>query len=222
MRVAVYYAPALDDPLWRAGASWLGRDTASGATVPQPELQGITEVTAAPRRYGFHATLKPPMRLAGNWNAFLAGVQTIATSIAPFDLPPLAVADLHGFLALRETAPCPGIRSLADAVVAELDPFRAPPDSAELMRRRNTGLSAQAEAMLARWGYPYVFETWRFHMTLTCRLDPDWHQMFSAAAKNHFAAALSAPRRVQDICIFVQPEPDGAFSIAARIPLTGI
>ena len=62
-RVAVYYAPLPDDPLFAASATWLGRDPESGAPAPQPDIAGIAEVTAEPRLYGFHATLKPPMRL---------------------------------------------------------------------------------------------------------------------------------------------------------------
>src|SRR6185437_15074984 len=51
--------------------------------------------------------------------------------------PTLAVADIHGFLALRETAPCPALQAFADACVEQLDGFRAPPSDAELARRLN-------------------------------------------------------------------------------------
>ena len=78
--------------------------------------------------------------------------------------------DVHGFLALRETVPCPPLQALADACVEQLDPFRAPPSEAELARRRRANLTPQQDAMLVRWGYPYVFDTWFFHMTLTRRL----------------------------------------------------
>jgi hypothetical protein len=62
-RVAIYYAPLPDDPLTSLSSSWLGRDPRSGEPVRHPDLDGIAEVTAEPRMYGFHATLKPPMRL---------------------------------------------------------------------------------------------------------------------------------------------------------------
>jgi len=39
--------------------------------------------------------------------------------------------------------------------------------AAELARRRTLRLTAEQDAMLARWGYPYVLEDFRFHMTLT-------------------------------------------------------
>ena len=63
-RLGLYYCPRRDDPLFMAGAAWLGRDPESGAMVAQPDIAGIQEVTAEARGYGFHATLKPPMRLA--------------------------------------------------------------------------------------------------------------------------------------------------------------
>ena len=118
-RVAIYYAPLPEDPLTPLSSSWLGRDPVTNAPVPQPALDGISELTAEPRLYGFHATLKPPMRLAEgtDWRGFAAAVRTMAADIAPFALPPLVVADLHGFLALRETTPCPPLQALADACV---------------------------------------------------------------------------------------------------------
>src|SRR3712207_6332148 len=117
MRVALYWAPHLDDPLHRLGSAWLGRDAETGATLPQPALPGldIAALTADPRGYGLHATLKPPFRLAVSWAEAMAAAEALARRVAPFDLPPLSVQDLHGFLALRETAPCPALRHLADA-----------------------------------------------------------------------------------------------------------
>src|SRR3954452_13519558 len=171
-RVAVYYAPLPDDPLTAASTSWLGRDPVTGAAVVQPDLPEIAAVTAEPRGYAFHATLKPPMRLlpGRSWADLLAAAREMATGIEPFDLPPLAVSDVHGFLALRETQPSTALQALADLCVAQLDGFRAPPADEELVRRRRSNLTAAQDAMLVRWGYPYVFGTWFFHMTLTRRL----------------------------------------------------
>ncbi|HLB98338.1 MAG TPA: DUF1045 domain-containing protein, partial [Acetobacteraceae bacterium] len=152
-RVAVYYAPRPDDPLFAAGATWLGRDPESDAPAPHPDLPDIVEITAEPRLYGFHATLKPPMRLAEGrqWFDVLEAAQVLADRTAPFDLPRLSVQDLHGFLALRETIACPPLQALADACVEHLDPFRAPPSAAELARRRRANLTAEQDAMLTRW-----------------------------------------------------------------------
>jgi putative phosphonate metabolism protein len=222
-RVAVYYAPRPDDPLFATGATWLGRDPESDAPAPQPDLRDIAEITAEPRQYGFHATLKPPMRLAEGrqWFDVVLAARALADRIAAFDLPRLAVHDVHGFLALRETLPCAPLQALADACVEHLDPFRAPPSDAELARRRRANLSPEQEAMLTRWGYPYVFTTWFFHMTLTRRLTAEEKARFMPAAEAYFSHAINVPRRIADICLFTQAAPDAAFVIAERLPLRG-
>lgn len=220
-RIAVYYAPAKADPLWRRATSWLGRDPETNAPCTQPEIAGIAEATADPRLYGFHATLKPPMRLAHgtDWAALVETAERVAGGIAPFDLPPLAVQDTFGFLALRETRASAQLQALSDAFVAGLDMHRAQPSEAELARRRRSPLTPAQDAMLVRWGYPYVFETWFFHMTLTRRLSAPEHTMFRPAAEDYFAAALAESRRVEDVCLFTQPEARAPFTLALRIPL---
>lgn len=223
LRVAAYYAPAAEDALAEAAASWLGRDAATGTTRTQPDLPEIAAITADARRYGFHATLKPPMRLipGARLADVLAATQKIASGIAAFALPALSVQAVHGFVALRERTPCQNLQDLADACVGGLDALRAPPDAAELARRRRSPLSPLQDAMLQRWGYPYVFQTWFFHMTLTCRLEEAARAAWIAAAQAHFAAALAQPRRVEAISLFVQDEAGAPFRIAARVALSG-
>lgn len=222
-RVAVYYAPLPEDPLFADAATWLGRDPESNAPAPQPDLPDIEAITAEPRQYGFHGTLKPPMRPAEGrqWLDVLEAATDLADRTAPFPLPALAVSDVFGFLALRETTHCPALQALADACVAHLDPFRAPPSDAELARRRRAGLTPQQDAMLRRWGYPYVFETWFFHMTLTRRLNAAEKALYQPAAERYFASAVAVPRQVTDICLFVQPAPGEPFVIAERLKLRG-
>ena len=220
MRVAVYYAPDPADPLWSTACSWLGRDAETGANVPQPDVPGIAELTASPRLYGFHCTLKPPMRLATAYDAFRADVARVATSLEPFDMPRLEVADLSGFLAVREVEPCPALRTVADACVAGLDAHRMPADEAELARRRGKGLPAAQEAMLARWGYPHVFEAWFFHMTLTRRLDERERRAVYPLAENYFDAVSGIPRRMTALSIFTQKEIGAPFLIAERVPFS--
>ncbi len=216
-RVAVYYAPKAADPLWAAGCDWLGFDPEAGRDLPTQ----FGEITEQPRVYGFHAPLKPPMRLATKWADFLADATALAARTAPFDLPKLAVMDLSGFLAVLETAFCPALHALADACVVDLDPHRTPPDAADLAKRRGSGLPAAQEAMLVRWGYPHVLETWRFHMTLTRRLTAEERATVQPAAEAHFAAALAMPRRVEEICLFTQASSGAPFRLAERLPLGG-
>lgn len=216
-RAALYYAPAATDPLWQAGCTWLGRDPDTGRSMPPAG----GDYTDDPRLYGFHATLKPPMRLRYNWDALMEDAAALATTAAPFDLPPLAITDIGGFLALRETVACPALHALADRCVTELDTHRDPPDAAELARRRAGGLSPAQDAMLRDWGYPHVLSTWFFHMTLTRRLTPDEHATIRPLAEAHFASALAQPRRVDAVCLFTQAGPGTPFMLAERLPLRG-
>jgi putative phosphonate metabolism protein len=223
-RVALYWAPEPEDPLHRLGSVWLGRDAGSDMPLPQPALPDgldIAGLTADPRLYGLHATLKPPFRPAVSWAELLRAAEALAARAAPFDLPPLAVQDLHGFLALREAAPCPPLHALADACVEALDPCRAPPEEQELARRRKTGLTPRQEALLLRWGYPHVLEEWQFHVTLTRRLTPAERAVVQPAVTAWLGDAPARPRRVGSICLFTQAAPGAPFRIAHRLRLSG-
>jgi putative phosphonate metabolism protein len=217
-RVAVYYAPELDDPLWSAGNRWLGRDPETGATLARPSTIDIPNLTDEPAAYGLHATLKPPMRLAPGtrYEDFTAAVADLAAGIKAFPLPPLAVENLAGFLALREQAPSPDLQALADSAVAMLDGFRAQPEVEELARRRRHGLTEAEDAMLERWGYPYVFQLWRFHVTLSRRLDEAEMAKAKPIAQGYFAEALAPPRRVSSVAVFTQRAAGRPFLVAQR------
>ncbi|MDJ0391386.1 DUF1045 domain-containing protein [Roseomonas sp. E05] len=223
MRLALYWAPELSDPLHAAASAWLGRDAETGAPLPQPELPGLDlpALTADARRYGFHATLKPPFHLATTYAAARAAAVELAAATRPFALPPLRVADLDGFLALRESEPCPELHIFADACVRALDAHRAPPTEAEIARRRPERLSARQRDYLEAWGYPHVFEEWRFHLTLSCRLATEQMALVRPAAEAAVAEAAWRPRLVRQLCLFTQVEPGASFLVAERLPLLG-
>lgn len=219
-RYAIYYAPQRDDTLWQAGCGWLGRDPAGGTLADPPDIAGLADLTADPRVYGFHATLKPPMRLrhGAARGDVLDAMEQVAAAIPRFTLPPLAVADLGGFLCLRETVDSAALQALSDASVAGLDHLRAAPDGAELTRRRAAGLSPAREANLQRWGYPDVFATWSFHMTLSRRLEGPQMRRLRPAAETWFCEALAASRSVTTICLFEQARSD-PFLLTERLDL---
>ncbi|MFA5123160.1 DUF1045 domain-containing protein [Zavarzinia sp.] len=225
-RYALYWAPAADTPLHRLGSHWLGRDAASGAAVVQPALDPITparfaELTAEARVYGFHATLKPPMCLkAGrDLGGFRAAVTAAAAAFAAFTAPPLKVGRIGRFLALVPAGDMAGWRALSNHFVAALDDFRAPAGEAELARRRKSGLSPAQDENLLRWGYPYVFDEWRFHMTLSAPLASPERERVEVAALAHFAGIERKEVAVSDVCLFVQEGAGTPFRIAERFPL---
>jgi hypothetical protein len=214
-RVAVYYAPAAEDPLWARGCTWLGRDPATGSALPQPDAADIAAHTTDPRRYGFHATLKPPMRLSGSLDAFLADAQSLAQRQQSFVLPKLSVQKIGRFIALCPTVPSPSLQALADACVTELDTHRLPEDAAS-MAKRAVGRSPQQLAYLERWGYPHVLEDWRFHMTLTNSSDNDF---LLPIAGEYFSDALAMERRVENLTVFFEPAPNTPFQILQHFRL---
>ena len=220
MRVALYWTPEPHDPLAALGAAWLGRDAETGALVCHPDVNGLVALTEAPRVYGFHATLRPPMRLATGWEEFMTAAGEVAAGVAPFDMPPLMVSDLSGFLALRESVPCPKLQALCDACVLGTDRHRLQPGEDELQRRRKAGLSARQEAMLQRWGYSYVLEEWFFHITLSCRLQPPEMARVLPEAAAYFRPALSVARRVEAVSVCTQRD-GGDFLVAERLVLSG-
>lgn len=223
LRLALYWAPELDDPLHAAASAWLGRDAQTGASVIQPVVEGVDlpAVTAEARRYGFHATLKPPFHLASSYGAARAAATSLAAATRPFELPPLEVADLDGFLALRESTPCAALQDFADACVRNLDPYRAAPSEAEVARRRPERLSERQRGYLATWGYPYVFEDWRFHLTLSRRLSAEEAHLVRPAAEKVLGKAAARTRVVRELCLFTQTDHRDPFGIAERLALGG-
>lgn len=224
-RYAIYYAPPPASPLARFGADWLGWDADAGCLRDGFDLPGLprprAEITATPRRYGFHATLKAPFRLApGCGRAGLeAAVAALAGGVAAFPLA-LRLDALGPFLALAPGADSPPLAALADACVTRLDGFRAPPSEAELARRRAPGLAPAEEAHLVRWGYPYVLGTFRFHMTLTGRLPPDDRRATRAALETVTAPLIALPAPVTEICVCGEAA-DGFFHVLRRFALLG-
>jgi putative phosphonate metabolism protein len=220
MRYAIYFTPGQDDPLARTAASWLGRDPFTG-TVPQaPAVTALSPAeiayhTASARRYGFHATLKAPFVLAeGKTEAELdAALASFSAAAEPVGLAGLAPARLDGFLALVPAAPSPELDRFAGEIVKQFEAFRAPLSEADIRRRNPDKLSQDEFRNLCQWGYPYVFQSFRFHMTLTGRVaDPDLPRV-RAAIDEVFAPALAKPISLDGLALFVEPEPGAPFVV---------
>lgn len=228
IRYAIFFCPDPASDLYRLGADWLGYDAGTGA-VTVPDLPGGLDIeewrqaTDAPRRYGFHATLKPPFRLARDTDPALLvhALGRFAAARAPVDAGRLALTDLDGFLALTLPDPAPGVAALAAACVADFDAFRAPADEAELARRRAAGLTPAQGENLRRWGYPYVMAEFRFHMALTGRLDGARRDRFRGILAERCAPVIDRPLEVGSLCLFVQPSAESRFELLQRFLLGG-
>lgn len=135
-RYAVYFAPNPGSLGWLAGSHWLGRCAALLQPLQQLAIDGVAaddlhRLTAAPRRYGWHATLKAPFALAPgtDWITLHQAVQSVARGLQPFVLPPLQVQRIDDFLALVPPALHPAntqIQETAATCVTALQPWPHP------------------------------------------------------------------------------------------------
>lgn len=222
VRYALYHVPDTSQPWAEWATRWLGWDAVSGR-VPEPLAPEPRDaVTVTPRFYGLHATLKPPFRLSpGSTQAALSdAVAALARRLRPLQVDGLELAQLGQFLALRARGDETALNLLAAACVSELDTFGAPLSDAELARRRGKGLKPQQEANLVRWGYPHVMDTFRFHITLTSRLDRVTFAEIQDRLSEELVPILPAPYLIGHIALTGEAR-DGRFRLISRHRLTG-
>ena len=227
MRYAIYFTPPPNDALTMIAANWLGRDAFSGANVKLPSLRAIegldiAALTEEPRRYGFHATLKAPFRLAEGKGEgeLLSALLHFSASITPFTIPRLVIRRLGDFFALVPDAPVSELNQLANDVVVAFDRFRAPLNAVETARRKPEKLTENQRHLLERWGYPYVFDAFRFHMTLTGAVSEKDQDLVERQLAAFFAPVLDEPVEVGNIALFVEQEPGAPFEVHSLHPLS--
>jgi putative phosphonate metabolism protein len=227
-RYAIYWAPPAGSVLAELGERWLGREAAADIVREQPVFPGFSQAeiarfTADPRRYSLHATLKPPFRLApGRRLADLESqLAAFAKTLSGFQAPPLSVARLGNFLALTLQAPSAAVTTLAANCVEMFDQFRAAPGAEELARRRQTALTPAQEQNLCRWGYPYVMEEFRFHVSLTGAIDREAADYLLPRLTAYFAPLSNTPLNINKIALFVEPQPGAPFRLIRRFDFGG-
>ena len=225
-RYALYYTAPPGSDLAELGANWLGWDVAAGKSRSQPAVEGIdiAAVTASPHRYGFHATLKAPFVLRdGTTDAdLLAAASTYAESRPPVQAPPLKLASLDGFTALVLAEPGPAVTGRAADIVEAFDGFRRPLTAEERTRRRPGRLSPRQRELLDLWGYPFVMETFVFHMTLSGPVDDETGQQLRSALAPLVAPVVGRPWTLDALSVVRQPAPGEPFHVVVRLPFEGI
>jgi putative phosphonate metabolism protein len=229
-RFAIYFVPAPESALYRFGAGVLGYDCYGGEEVAPPDNLGLSaaerdELTREPRTYGFHATLKAPFRLQPQFDQadLIAAVRRLAA--APRRIPVIAPAVelIAGFVAIVPPAAAPAVQKLADNCVIELDHFRHPMTPQERERRLAAGLSAQEIANLDRFGYRYVGDAFRFHMTLTGRMAPERQGAVHALLKDAFARAVGDdPIPIDRLAVLRQDDAAARFRVIEVLNLRNL
>lgn len=225
-RCAIYFAPQVDSQLHQIASNWLGRD-ASTDKLAEPELPATIlhaawrSATEDPRRYGFHATLKPPFQLAPGTglDALKESLKQFSDRHTAFSLPTLTLGTLGHFLALTLSESSPILHQLAANCVRDLDHFRASSDAADLAKRMRPSHNLAEQQNLIRWGYPYVLDTWKFHMTLTNSLTPDVLPLFRDHLIERFSSVCEQPLLCDSICLFEESKPGAPMLLTKRFPL---
>jgi hypothetical protein len=211
-RFAIYAVPgtglagAAGARLRERAEQWLGRSAWPDPVTPGVPAgwtrEAVDAMTVNARRYGFHATLKAPFRLADGRTAgeLDAALARFAARRAGVVVPRPRLALLDGFYALVPGTGAAELHALADAVVTSFDRFRAPATEAELARREPASLTPRQRELLEAWGYPYVLDEFRFHLTLTDRIPQEW-------------------RPADALALFTEAEPGAPFALQAVYPL---
>lgn len=221
-RYAVFYTPTGD--LAAFGAAWLGWDSAEGCAVPHFDVTGldVEKVTATPRKYGLHGTLKAPIKLpqGADLTQLQRAAGDFATRHSAFEVGEFELRHDSGFVALRPKNDPVQLRNFAAATVKTFDPFRAPLSDADIARRRKASLSARQNQQMLDWGYPYVFNDFRFHLTLSGPLPQNEAAMVITALQPHLALVMPKPL-VMDAITLMGQDRNGMFHQIHRYALTG-
>jgi putative phosphonate metabolism protein len=225
-RYAIYYAAAPGSDLDRFGSALVGYDAYEGGDLPFPctiERPDWRALTEDPRKYGFHATLKAPMSLAsGKTEAELvAACESFAGTPRPIPAIKPVVDSISGFIAIVPAEPSPELHRLAADCVAAFDSFRAPLTPGDRERRNPSKLTPRQREHLDAWGYPYVMEDFRFHMTLTGRLESKRREEVLAMLRGRFSAIKLDVLEVDRIALFRQDDGSARFRIIGHWPLRG-
>jgi len=223
-RFGIYFAPSSSSNLWERAGTWLGRDAFTGDLFDGPvaglERARLLNLTQSANRYGFHATIKAPMALAegATETELRAQLASFSSRHYPIELGKPRVASIGGFLALV-VEPNEQLQNFAAHVVEDFDVFRAPMSVRDRAARLGKGLTERQIELLDAYGYPYVFEEFAFHMTLTDRLsEEDQADVFEAAA-TWFAPALEENLMLDRLCLFHEAKSGTPFRRIADFKL---
>ncbi len=228
LRYALYFTPPKDDPLTGAASIWLGRDAFTGEAYPAPEEDGMPaaeqfELTADPRRYGFHATIKAPFALASSVTErdLIAVVEDFAGRTPAFDVPELVLGQIGRFFALVPGFMHAPLQDFAASVVKSFEPFRAALSEADVTRRKPEQLTESQRSNLMRWGYPYVMGDFGFHMTLTGQVPEERSALMKSILEKRFADFIGRPLSISGLAVFIEEERGALFKIHSWLPLAG-
>ena len=216
-RYAIYYIPDL--PLFQIGSDWLGWNSITGQeTTLSANHRRITD---RPRKYGFHATVKPPFSLVSHsaQGDLQDAFQAFCATVSPATGGTLKIRRLGRFLAMTQDVQSNEVTELAASTVSHFDKFRAPLSDQDIAKRRQRRLTPQQDALMLRWGYPYVMQEFKFHMTLTGPLAPNEIDAIEHDANTRFREFLGQPLKIASLALLGEDSESGRFHVIEKLSL---
>ena len=216
-RYAIYYIPDL--PLFQIGSDWLGWNSQSGQeTLLSADDRRITD---RPRKYGFHATVKPPFLLASHstQGELQDAFHAFCATSSPATGGTLKIARLGRFLAMTQDVQSNEVTELAASTVSHFDKFRAPLSDKDIEKRRQRRLTPQQDELLLRWGYPYVMQEFKFHMTLTGWLAANEIEAIEQRANTRFQEFIGQPLSIASLALLGEDRDSGHFHVVDKLSL---
>ena len=177
-RYAIYYAPSENSELDLFGKCLLGWDPYKGVETTKsdlsklPSFKKFSGLVLTPKQYGFHGTIKAPFKLKNEYtyNDLENKVREISKQIHSFYFDQLIIKKLGNFIGLIPTNNLK-VNAVSNKFVEELDYLRDELSESEIKKRKPHKLTSNQKQMLFKWGYPYVFDEFKFHLTLTSKLN---------------------------------------------------
>ena len=216
-RYAIYYIPDL--PLFQIGSDWLGWNSIIGQeTTLSADYRRITD---RPRKYGFHATVKPPFSLASRstQGELQDAFHAFCASVSPATGGTLKISRLGRFLAMAQDVQSNEVTELVASTVSNFDKFCAPLSDQDIAKRRQRRLTPQQDALMLRWGYPYVMQEFKFHMTLTGPLAPNEIDAIEHDANKRFREFLGQPLKIASLALLGEHSESGRFHVIEKLSL---
>ncbi len=220
-RYAIYYAPEPGSPLDSFGRNWFDSSNSGNVGSTKLSAKRVGELSESSRRYGFHGTLKPPFGLnpATTLESLLNAARVFARTLSPVEIPPLELAIIGKFIALTPMTQSAALEKLSAACVRAFEAFRVPLTDEQLENYKLNRLTVHQEQMLEHWGYPYVMEEFRFHISVTDRIDDSKERYDVVEALESLAApVLGKPTVIRELTVFGQDDIDAPMSAIERIP----
>lgn len=216
-RYAIYYIPEMDAEFYKSGTKWLGWDVFTGKKI----VNNKDHITKNARRYGFHGTLYPPFELKSkiNFNDFEKSVDQFAKNKKAFDMGKGKITNLDQFIAICFNESEKKLKFFAADCIKYFHKYRKYPSQNELEKRRKIGLTKRQEKNLVEWGYPFVMEEFKFHMTLTGHLQDNEKKLIESKLKKIFISSFNNPIKFNSICLLGE-DADNFFHFINRFYLS--